>query len=121
MHIFDFGNAMANHRQVVSRRNSQTNCFLEPVAGKNRAHVQIVGHDEIAELEFITQQICDDPARQAGRSFRRLKAWIPAVTDHHAVRVFNEFAKDGQLIPIKLLLRAIDSGQLIMSIEVAAE
>ena len=86
---------MANHRDVVSGSNHETNCVLKPVAGENRAHIEVVGDDETIEPKLGSQQVCDNLPRQAGRSFLRLKTRIPTMTNHHAVHVVHKFAKHG--------------------------
>ena len=63
LHVVDLGNAMADHRQVVSCRDGQANCVLEPIPSEDRAHIEIVCHDEAIETEFVAQQIGDDPTR----------------------------------------------------------
>jgi len=108
-HILDLGDTMANHGEIISRGNDETNSVLELVRRENRPHIKIVGHDETIEAKFVAQQIGDDTPRQRGGRFLRLETWIPAVANHHAVHVVNECAKDSQLISIKLPSGAIDA------------
>ena len=61
--VLNLGNAMANHRDVVPCRNGQAYRVLKPIPGKERAHVEIVSHDQTIEIEFAAQQIGYDPAR----------------------------------------------------------
>src|SRR6266436_818957 len=98
---FNLGNAMANHGEVISRSDGQTNRIFELVSGENRAHIEIVSHDV---------------RRQAGGSFFRLETGIPTMTNHDAVYVVYEFAKHSQLILIKVFARAINPRQLVVSI-----
>ena len=113
---FNLGNAMANHGEVISRSDGQTNRIFELVSGENRAHIEIVSHDETIESELIAQQISDDVRRQAGGSFFRLETGIPTMTNHDAVYVVYQFAKHSQLILIKVFARAINPRQLVVSI-----
>ena len=76
---------MTNHGQIVSRGESQTNRFFEAVTGQDRAHIEIVSHDETAETQFFAQQLSDNPARQTGGRFFGFEARIPTVANHHAV------------------------------------
>src|SRR3954447_15616650 len=117
---------MAKHHYVIPGFETEANGFVQSISDENRAHVEIVSHDEAFETKFVAQQPCNNPARHGGRRGLRLEARVPPVADHHAVynvgrrarpwRPPNEFAKYGQLIVIKLLPGAIDPGQLKMRI-----
>ena len=54
-HVFNLGNAMADHRQIVPCRDGKANRVFKPIPGKNRPHVQIVGHNETIKTEFVAQ------------------------------------------------------------------
>src|SRR5438034_11801098 len=102
---FNLGNAMANHGEVISRSDGQTNRIFELVSGENRAHIEIVSHDETIESELIAQQISDDLRRQPGGRFFRLETGIAIMTNHDTVYGVYHFPKQRQLILIKVFSR----------------
>ena len=55
MHFVDRGHAMTDHRQIVPGRERQLNRFVEIVFIQDRAHIEIVGHDQTVEPEFFAQ------------------------------------------------------------------
>src|ERR1700730_8824262 len=63
MDVRDLGNAMANHREVVPGRNRETDRVLEAKAVENRAHVEIVGHDQAFKAQFFPEQLRDNASR----------------------------------------------------------
>src|SRR6266446_5604731 len=69
MNISDFRNAMADHRQIVSGADGEANRFFEPVLVQDRAHVEIVRHDQTIEAKFPTQQFRDDASINWRESF----------------------------------------------------
>jgi len=85
LHRFDFRNAMAKHHYIVPGLETQANGFVQSISDQNRAHVEIVSHDQAFETKFVAQQLRNNSARHAGRRGLRLKARIPPVADHHAV------------------------------------
>src|SRR4051812_2204606 len=117
---------MAKHHYVIPGFETEANGFVQSISDENRAHVEIVSHDQAFETKFVAQQLCNNAARHGGRRGLRLEGWVPPVADHHTVynpgrrprrsRPTNEFAKHGQLITIKLLPSAIYPGQLKMRI-----
>jgi len=60
MGIFDFRNAMADHRQIVSGTDGEANRFFKAVLVQDCAHVEIVRHDQTLEAKFPAQQFRDD-------------------------------------------------------------
>src|SRR4029079_11085245 len=85
LHRFDFRNAMAKHHYIVPGLETQANGFVQSISDQNRAHVEIVSHDQAFETKFVAQQLRNNSARHADRRGLRLKARIPPVADHHAV------------------------------------
>jgi hypothetical protein len=61
--VFDFRNAMTNHHEIVSGVDRETNRVLQTVSVQDRSHVEIVGHDEAVETEFVAEQIGNDTPR----------------------------------------------------------
>jgi hypothetical protein len=55
MNLFDLGNAMADHGQIISRFDCEPNCFFETVLIQDRAHIQVIGHDQTVEAKFCTE------------------------------------------------------------------
>ena len=53
--LVDFRNPMTNHRQIVSRLDGAANCFLEAVLIQDRAHIEVVGHDQTIEAHFFAE------------------------------------------------------------------
>ena len=51
---------MADHRPIVPRADGKPDRFLEAVFIQDRAHVEVVRHDQALEAKFFAQQICDD-------------------------------------------------------------
>ena len=85
VHRFNFRDAMAKHHDVVSGLEAEANGIVQSITGQNRAHVEIVSHDQAFETKFVAQQLCNNSARHGGRRGLRLEARIPAVANHHAV------------------------------------
>src|SRR5713101_8938147 len=63
VYVFDFRNAMTDHGQIVSSPDGEPNCFFQSVTVQDRAHVEIIGHDQSIEAEFLAQEIGNDAAR----------------------------------------------------------
>ena len=82
---FDFRDAMAKHHYVISGLETEANGFVQSILDQNRAHVEIVSHNQAVESKFVAQQLCNNPARHGSRRGLRLEARIPAVANHHAV------------------------------------
>src|SRR6478672_4332168 len=116
LYRFNFRDSMAKHHDVVSGLQAEANGIVQSMSRENRAHVEIVSHDQAVETKFVAQQFCNNPVRHTSRRGFSLEAWIPPVADHHAVDVTYEPAKDRQFIQIKFFPGAIDPGQLEMSI-----
>src|SRR6266550_8299871 len=55
VHRFDFRDAMAKHHYVVSGLEAETNGIVQSISRQNRAHVEIVSHNQTVETKFITQ------------------------------------------------------------------
>jgi hypothetical protein len=85
LYRFNFRDAMANHHDVVSGLEAEANGIVQSITRQNRAHVEIVTHDQAFESKFVAQQLCNNPARHGGRHGLRLEAWIPGVANHHTV------------------------------------
>src|SRR6266404_8999209 len=85
MHVYNLWNAMTDHGEIISRRDREANCLFEAVLIQDRAHVEIVSHNQTGEAHLFAQQSSHDAmGRCRGRSFR-LETWIPAVASHHAI------------------------------------
>ena len=54
LYVFNFGNAVTNHCQIVSSANREMNRLFESVSVQNRTHVEIIGHYETIENKFAT-------------------------------------------------------------------
>ena len=52
---------MANHRQIISGCESESEHFFETVFVKDRAHIQVVRHDEAAKFHVLPKKISDHP------------------------------------------------------------
>src|ERR1700730_12483850 len=63
MDVLDLGNAMTNHREVVPGRNRETDRVLESKTIENRAHVEIVGHDETLKADVFAEQFGNNASR----------------------------------------------------------
>src|SRR5439155_1874195 len=124
MDVLDLWNAMANHGEIVSGRNRETNRVLEAVSIENRAHVEIVRHGETIEAEFFAKQLGNDAARQGRGSLLRLKTGVPTVANHHTVdggrfrRIAPTYklSEHGEFFAIQFLAGAIDFWQLVVRI-----
>ena len=116
VHRFDFRNAMAKHHYVIPGLKAEADGIVQSIRAQNRAHVEVVSHNQTVETKFVTQQLCNNPARHGSRRGLWFEARIPRVANHHAVYVAYEPAKDRQFIQIKFFSGAIDPGQLKMSI-----
>ena len=46
---------MANHHNVVSSVDSEANGVLQSISRQDRAHVEIVSHDQTIETKFVPQ------------------------------------------------------------------
>src|SRR5580765_3971211 len=85
LYRFNFRDAMAKHHDVVSGLQAEANGIVQSISRQNRAHVEIVSHDQTVETKFVTQQFCNNPVRHGSRRGLWLEAWIPRVANHHAV------------------------------------
>src|SRR6478752_1571679 len=61
LYRFNLRNAMAKHHYVVSGLQAEANGIVQSISRENRAHVEIVGHDQTVETKFVTQQLCNNP------------------------------------------------------------
>src|SRR6266446_1727803 len=114
--IFDFRNPMTNHYQIVASGDREPNGLFQSVSIQDRAHVEIVGHDQAVESEFVAQQIGDYPARQTRRRFFDDETRIPTVTNHHAVHAIDQLFENRELVLIQLFARPIDLRQFVMRV-----
>ena len=62
VHRFNFRDAMAKHHYVISRLEAEANGVVQPITRQNRAHVEIVSHDQAFETKFVAQQFCHNSA-----------------------------------------------------------
>ena len=117
MHVLNLRNAMADHAQVVASRDGEPDRFVEAVLIQDRAHIEVIGHDQAIESHFLAKQLGDDAMRQCRRHFLRLKAGIPTVTSHHAVDLGDKLAEHGQLFAIQFLTGPINFRQLVVRVD----
>ncbi len=68
---------MAKHHDVVSGLEAEANGVVQSISRQNRAHVEIVSHDQTFETKFVAQQLCNNSARHGGRRGLRLEARVP--------------------------------------------
>ena len=113
---------MTNHGEIVASRKSKVQHPVETVFIQNRAHIEVVGHDEALKPQPFTQQFRHDSMTERGGRFFGLKARIPSVTNHHAIHdlfgvTAGEGAKHGELFPIQLFAGAINFRQTVVSVD----
>ena len=53
LHRFDFRHAMAKHHDVVSGLEAESNGVVQPITRQNRAHIEIVSHNQAFETKFV--------------------------------------------------------------------
>ena len=83
--LLRFVDSVANHGEIVAGGKSEAQHFVETVFIQNRAHIEVVRHDEPLEPQLFTQQFRHDSMTERGRRFLGLETGIPAVTNHHAI------------------------------------
>ena len=115
--FLDRRNAMADHGEIVSGADGAANGFFEAVLVQDRAHVQVVGHDEAIEAKLVAQEAGDDARGERGGVFRGLERGIPTVADHHAIDAAAKLAEDGELVCVQLGPGPLDHGQVVMSVD----
>ena len=55
MHLFDRINPVADHRPIIPRADGKPDRFFETVFIQDRAHVEIVRHDQALVAKFFAQ------------------------------------------------------------------
>src|SRR6476646_8702875 len=95
LYRFNFRDSMAKHHYVVSGLQAEANGIVQSISRENRAHVEIVSHDQTVETKFVAQQLCNNPVRHGSRRGLWLEAWIPRVANHHAV--YNALFEGGAI------------------------
>src|SRR4051794_1352513 len=92
---------MTYHCEVVTGIHREAKRLREAVLVVDRAHVEIIGHDEAIEAEIVAQKIRHDGRRKGRGQLPGVETRIPAVTDHHAVHALRESPKYGELVRLQ--------------------
>jgi hypothetical protein len=62
--FFDRRNAMTDHGQIVSSPDRAADRFFKPVLIQDRAHIEVVGHDQTLEAKLAAEKLGHDAMRQ---------------------------------------------------------
>jgi hypothetical protein len=81
--IFDHIDAVTDHGEIVAGGDSGFDGVVEADFIEDGSHVEIVGHDEAAIVQLVSEELGDDIlGERGGPPFFGIEAGIPGVADH---------------------------------------
>lgn len=74
---------MTDHEQVVTCLDSKAHRLVKTVVIEDRAHIEIIGHDEPLKAKVIFEQFRDNLWREGSRAGDFIEARDGNMADHH--------------------------------------
>ena len=120
--LLDHLDPMTDHEHVVARPGSLVDGVAETDLIEDGPHVQIVGHDQAAEIELTAQHAGDDVVRQGCGPARSvgIPCGVVGVACHYAVQHGSEGAEGREFARLHFFDGQSDLRQLMMGIDIGA-